>query len=319
MIKNEQLLVIYRNMLLAREFDNEIFRLYRQGKIFGGAYPGVGNEATSVASAMALEKDDVIFPMHRDIGVHFVRGQSAKQLFINHLAREGANSRGVDGTGHYADASKNIYGNVSHLGAMIPVAVGVALAAKLEKEKIVVMNYIGDGGAQTGEFHEGVNFAAVQKLPFVLIIENNQYAYSTPNTVEFAAKKLSDRAAGYGCFGETVDGTDVEKVYAASQRAIKRAREGKGPTLIESITMRMRGHAEHDDASYVPKKTLAAWEKKDPLALCEKLLLKKKVATQKSIDALKKEIEHEIRETAEYALGLPPIQPDDSLLNVFAE
>ena len=129
-----------------------------------------------------------------------VRGQSPLQLFINHLAHEGALSGGVDGTGHYADAQKNIYGNVSHLGAMIPVVLRRGVAAQLKREPIVVMNYIGDGGAQTGEFHEGVNFAAVRKLPFVLVIENNQYAYSTPNPLEFAAKKLSDRAVGYGCF-----------------------------------------------------------------------------------------------------------------------
>lgn len=311
-------LLLYRNLLLAREFDNEMFRLYRQNKVVGGAYPGVGNEATSVGSAAALGADDILFPMHRDIGAHFVRGQSALQLFTNHLARVGALSRGVDGTGHYADAAKNIYGNISHLGAMIPVAVGAALASQLKGEARVVMNYIGDGGAQTGEFHEGVNFAAVRKLPFVLIIENNQYAYSTPNELEFACKQLSDRAVGYGCFGETIDGTDVLAVHAACVKAVARARAGNGPSLIETITMRMRGHAEHDDASYVPKEMLMSWKKKDPVALFERVLIKEKVMTPAELEHLQAEVKNEIRSAADAALALPPVAPDDTLLEVFA-
>ena len=319
MLTKQQLLSCHRYMLMASEFDNEIYRLYRQGKIVGGAYPGIGNEATAVGTAFALGNDDVIFPMHRDLGAHIVRGQSLQQLFVNHLAREGALARGVDGTGHYADPEKGIYGNISHLGAMIPVAAGVALAAQLQHKPIVVMNYIGDGGAQTGEFHEGVNFAAVRKLPFVLVIENNQYSYSSPNSVEFAAKKLSDRAIGYGCFGETIDGTDIQAVYDASTRAIKRAREGKGPTLLECVTMRMRGHAEHDAAEYVPKELLAKWKKKDPIDLCEKLLLKMKAITTKELQAIHEEVEKEVRIAADAALALPPIQPSDDLLKVFAE
>lgn len=317
-VSKEQKLSLYRNMLLAREFDNEMFRLYRQNKVVGGAYPGVGNEATAVGSAAALESDDIIFPMHRDIGAHFVRGQSALQLFTNHLGRVGALSRGVDGTGHYADPSKNLYGNISHLGAMIPVAVGAALASQLRGEKSVTMNYIGDGGAQTGEFHEAVNFAAVRKLPFVLIIENNQYAYSTPNELEFACKKLSDRAIGYGCFGETVDGTDVIAVYNACRNAVDRARAGKGPSLIETVTMRMRGHAEHDDASYVPKEVLAAWKKKDPVETFAKKLLVAKILTPDSIALTQQEIKTEIRTASDAALALPAVAPSESLLEVFA-
>lgn len=317
-LSHDQQLFIYRNLLLAREFDNEMFRLYRQSKVVGGAYPGVGNEATAVGSAAALGPDDILFPMHRDIGAHFVRGQDARQLFINHLAREGALSRGVDGTGHYADTAKNIYGNISHLGAMIPVAVGAALASTLRNEKRVVMNYIGDGGAQTGEFHEGMNFAAVKKLPFVLIIENNQYAYSTPNDLEFACEKLSDRALGYGCHGETVDGTDVIAVYEACAKAVERARAGGGPSLIESITMRMRGHAEHDDASYVPKELLEAWKKKDPVDRFERHLLKAKTLTAEQLTTLQAEAKATIREASEYAQALPPVRPDDSLMQLFA-
>ncbi|MFN5876442.1 MAG: thiamine pyrophosphate-dependent dehydrogenase E1 component subunit alpha, partial [Ignavibacteria bacterium] len=239
---------------MAREFDTAMLRLYRQGKAFGGVYSQLGNEAVSVGSAYALDRHkDVLFPMHRNIGGHFVFGQSLDQLMLNHLARQGSQMRGTDGTGHYADPALRIYGNVSHLGAMIPVAAGFSLADKMRGITTVSMTYIGDGGAQVGEVHEALNFAAVHKLPLILIIENNQYAYSTPNSMEFACENLSDRAVGYGMHGVTIDGTDVELVYATCCEAAERANKGLGPTLIETKTMRMRGHAEHDDFAYVPK------------------------------------------------------------------
>ena len=174
-------------MIMAREFDAAMLRLYRQGKAFGGVYSQLGNEATSVGSAYALDTSrDVLFPMHRNIGSHFVFGQDIDTLMVNHLARQGSQMRGTDGTGHYADPQRRIYGNVSHLGAMIPVAAGFTLASRMRGESCVALTYIGDGGAQVGEVHEALNFASVQKLPLILIIENNQYAYSTPSTLEYA-------------------------------------------------------------------------------------------------------------------------------------
>ena len=257
-LSNPDRLELYYYMRLARECDNTILKLYKQGKIVGGAYTGNGNEATAVGSAFALTENDYLFPMHRDLGAHLVKGQTVRNIFLQQLARANSLTGGRDGTGHYADPHLRIYGNVSHLAAMIPVAVGVALACSMRKENSVVMNYIGDGGSNVGDFHEGLNMAAVMRLPFVLVIENNQYAYSTPTAKQFAAQKLSDRALGYGIPGTTIDGTNVTLVYETCAQAVERARRGDGPTLIETITMRMHGHSASDDASYVPSAMLEA-------------------------------------------------------------
>lgn len=316
----EQNLLLLRYMIMAREFDAAMLRLYRQGKAFGGVYSQLGNEATSVGSAYALDpKRDVLFPMHRNIGAHFVFGQNLDQLMVNHLAREGSQMRGTDGTGHYADEALRIYGNVSHLGAMIPVAAGFVLASHMRGEDCVAMTYIGDGGAQVGEVHEALNFASVHKLPLVLIIENNQYAYSTPNRLEFACEKLSDRALGYGIHGETIDGTNVETVYEACSRAVKRARAGEGPSIIETVTMRLRGHAEHDDFAYVPKEMLAEWTAKDPVETYAKTLTKRGVLSVDDVAELKKATLAEMIGAIDRALEKPWPAAEEGFRNVFIE
>ncbi len=319
LLTNPQRIEMFRYMLQAREFDLAMQRLNRQGRAFGGVYSQTGNEASSVGSAYAMGNKDVLFPMHRNIGGHFVFGQDLNTLMLAFLAREGSLMRGTDGTGHYADVGKRIYGNVSHLGAMIPVAAGFVLASKMRGESVVSMTYIGDGGAQTGEFHEGVNFASVQKLPLVLIIENNQYAYSSPNSVEFACEKLSDRALGYGCFGETIDGTDVELVYETCFKAVERARNGEGPSLIETNTMRMRGHAEHDDFAYVPKDLLEYWQKRDPIDRYEKFLLSKKILSEDDITAMRAKLIEEIRAAIDYAVELPFPPAEEGFKNIFVD
>jgi len=294
----EARLELYYFLCLARETDNAILRLYRQGKMVGGAYTGNGNEATAVGSAYALEKKDYLLPMHRDLGSHLVKGQSLRAIFLQQLGRSDSLTRGRDGTGHYADPSLRIYGNVSHLAAMIPVAVGIALASSMRREGAVVMTYIGDGGSNVGDFHEGLNMAAVMKLPFVLMIENNQFAYSTPVAKQSRARRLSDRAAGYGIPGLTVDGTNVLEVYSACREAVERARRGEGPTLIESVTMRMHGHSASDDASYVPREMLEEWKKKDPILVFEKVLIAEGLLTEKG----KKEIDEKIRSSLDVAV-----------------
>lgn len=304
-LTNEQRKQLYFHMIQAREFDLAMQRLNRQGKAFGGVYSQKGNEATAVGSAFALGEKDILFPMHRDIGSHFVFKADTKQLMLNHLAKDGSQMRGTDGTGHYADVEKRIYGNVSHLGAMIPVAAGFVLASKMRNEPIVAMTYIGDGGAQTGEFHEGVNFASVQKLPLVVIIENNQYAYSSPNSVEFAAERLSDRAIGYGCFGSTIDGTDIEVVFDECKKAVEQARVSGIPALIETVTMRMRGHAEHDDAGYVPKETFEYWELRDPIKRYEDFLKAEGIYTDDDIVKIKSDVSKDMKDAIDYALELP--------------
>lgn len=296
-------------MLLAREFDHALINLYRQSKIVGGVYAQIGNEASSVGTAMALGDGDIIFPMHRDNGAHFVRGMSAREMAINFLFREGSMTRGTDGTGHFANVEKGIYGNVSHLGAMAPVAVGAALAQKMSKTGKVVMNYIGDGGASVGEVHEALMMASTLVVPFILIIENNQYAYSTPVAKQSHNPKFSDRAIGYGIPGTTVDGTDIEAVYEATRTAVELARSGGGSSIIETVTMRMRGHAEHDDFSYVPKKLLAEWEKKDPITKIESKLEFVQVSIS-NLQKIKSEVATEISDAVAYAgtLSAPDIK-----------
>jgi TPP-dependent pyruvate/acetoin dehydrogenase alpha subunit len=310
---------IFFRMLQAREFDLSMIRLYKQGRAFGGVYSQIGNEATSVGSAFALKMSDAYFPMHRDVGGHFVRGQELRTMLKNFLAREGSAMRGTDGTGHYADVEKKVFGNVSHLGAMIPVAAGYAMAAKMRGEDTVAMTYIGDGGSNIGDFHEAMNFATVQRIPLVLIIENNQYAYSTPSHQQYACERLSDRAKGYGCFGETIDGTNPEAVYESCKQAVKRARADGMPSIIECVTMRMRGHAEHDDFSYVPKDLLETWQQRDPIDRYAEFLMNRKLHTQASIDALRKEISDEMNTAIDEVVALPFPKPEEGRKLVFVD
>ena len=304
-LSNPERLELYYFMRLTRECDNAILRLYKQGKIVGGAYTGNGNEATAVGSAYALEDRDYLFPMHRDLGAHLVKGQTLRNIFLQQLGRADSLTHGRDGTGHYADPGLRIYGNVSHLAAMIPVAAGVALASKMRKEGAVVMNYIGDGGSNVGDFHEGLNMAAVMKLPFVLIVENNQYVYSTPLSKQFAGQKLSDRAQGYGIPGQTIDGTHVVRVYEACKEAVDRARRGGGPALIETITMRMHGHSASDDASYVPGEMIEEWKKKDPVEKFERILMNDRVLSETAKKQMDERIAGEIQTAIQAALESP--------------
>ena len=256
--------------------------------------------------------------MHRDLGAHLVKGQTLKNIFLQQLGRGASLTRGRDGTGHYADPPLKIYGNVSHLAAMIPMAVGAALASKMRKENAVVMSYIGDGGCNVGDFHEGLNMAAVMSLPFILIIENNQFAYSTPASKQSIAQKLSDRAIGYGIPGYTVDGTDVVKVYDVCKKAVERSRRGDGPTLIETITMRMQGHSASDDASYVPKGMVEEWRKKDPIEKFEKILRNDRVLNEQLQKQIRDTIGKNIDEALSVAVESPYAPGEDAAEGVFA-
>lgn len=318
-LKADDLLKLYRFMLLMREFEDTIVRLYQQGRIVGGAYSGNGNEATAVGSAYALEKSDYLFPLHRDLGAHFVKGQTVRHLMLQHCARGNSLTRGRDGTGHYSDPNLRIYGNISHLGAMVPVAVGVALASKLRKQRAVVMTYIGDGGSNVGEVHEALSLASVMRLPLVLIIENNQYAYSTPTSKQFLVEKLSVRASGYGIPGITVDGTNVLEVYLTCKQAVERGRKGEGPSIIESVTMRMQGHAAHDTAWYVPKKLLEEWKKKDPIDQFERLLISEKVLTGAMKDSILHDIQREVEDAIQFAEASSYPAGEQAAESVYAE
>src|SRR5438477_8249653 len=264
-LDREDLLGIYRNMITTRGVEERGHILYRQGKIPGSFYTGRGNEAASVAVATAMQSEDVGTPLHRDMGVHITRGVEPWRIFANYMGKRDGPTKGKDGNVHMADARLGLIAMVSHLPAMLPVAVGCALAFRIREEKRVAVGWFGEGASARGDTHEAMTLAGVRKLPVVFICDNNQWAYSTPTYLEYATEHVADRAQAYGFGGIVVDGTDVLAVYREAKRAIDKAREGGGPTLIECLTLRMEGHAVHDDAFYVPKVMFEEWAKTDPL------------------------------------------------------
>ena len=259
------LVSLYRWMLLTRGLEEIGHRLYKQGKIPGSFYTGRGNEAASVGVAAAMGPDDVGAPLHRNLGVHITRGTDPWRILANYLGRVDGPSRGRDGNVHFADLDRGQITIVSHLPAMLPVIVGCGLAFRIRGEHRVAVGWFGEGASARGDCHEAMNLAAVRRLPVVFICDNNQWAYSTPTHLEYATEQLADRAHAYGFEGTTIDGTDVLAVYREARRAIEKARAGGGPTLIESLTLRMEGHAVHDDAGYVPQQMLSAWAERDPI------------------------------------------------------
>lgn len=310
---------IYSTMRLAREFESRVEVLFRQGRLVGAAYAGSGHEAISIGAAYTLDPQDVLVPLHRDIGAHFIRGQTASRLMCQYMGRANGPTRGRDGNMHCGDWNLKIVGMISHLGSNIPVAAGIALASKLRRQDIVAMSFVGEGASQIGDFHEGLNFAAVRRLPLVLIIENNQHAYSTPTSHEYACKNLADRAVGYGIPGFVVDGTDVREVYRVCKQAVDRARAGEGPTLIEAKTTRLRGHAVHDDGWYVPKALIEEGRRKDPILRCEAYLLTHGICVQEEIEELKAQGVRAIDDAVEFAEQSPYPKPEEALEGVYAE
>jgi TPP-dependent pyruvate/acetoin dehydrogenase alpha subunit len=264
-LDREDLLTLYRNMLITRGIEERGHILYKQGKIPGSFYTGRGNEGAAVGVATAMGLDDVGAPLHRDMGVHITRGVEPWRIFANYMGRVDGPTRGRDGNVHMADSRLGLIAMVSHLPAMLPVAVGAALAFRIREERRVSVGWFGEGSAARGDAHEAMNLAGVRRLPIVFICDNNQWAYSTPTHLGFASEHIADRAESYGFEGIVVDGTDVLTVYREAKRAIEKARAGEGPTLIECMTLRMEGHAVHDDAFYVPKDMFEAWAKHDPI------------------------------------------------------
>jgi TPP-dependent pyruvate/acetoin dehydrogenase alpha subunit len=259
------LLGIYRTMLITRGIEERGHILYKQGKIPGSFYTGRGNEAAAVGVAAAMGPDDVGTPLHRDMGVHVVRGVEPWRIFAQYMGRADGPTGGKDGNVHMADVRLGLIAMVSHLPAMLPVAVGCALAFRIREEKRVAVAWFGEGASARGDTHEGMNFAGVRGLPVVFVCDNNQWAYSTPTHLEYATEHVADRAQAYGFEGVVVDGTDVLAVYREAKRAIEKARHGGGPTLLECLTLRMEGHAVHDDAFYVPKPMFEEWARNDPI------------------------------------------------------
>jgi TPP-dependent pyruvate/acetoin dehydrogenase alpha subunit len=290
-LTRQQYLDLYYYMRLNRAVEDTMVKLFRQNKIVGGLYSSLGQEGISVGTAYALDKKDWLAPMIRNIGALLVKGVPPRDIFTQHMAKYTSPTLGKDGTSHFGDLDNlHIVSPISMLGDLIPVMTGVAMAGRYLGQKIVAMTWIGDGGSSTGVFHEGLNFAAVQKAPFVLILENNQWAYSTPVKRQVPIENLADRAKAYGIRSYVVDGNDVVAVYQTTKEAVDRARAGEGPILVEAKSMRMRGHAQHDPAEYVPKEMFEHWKQRDPIEKYEKFLMGKKLLDEKS----KKELENKI-------------------------
>lgn len=320
-LSKQQAIEIYRYMLLNRKMETALENLYKQGKVVGGVYFGLGQEACSCASAYALDKDDWFAPMIRNQGSLLVRGFRASDTMMQYMAKAGSPTKGRDGTSHFGDIEKrNMVSPISMLGDLVPVMSGVALGARLQGRNIAVMTWIGDGGQSTGVTYEGINFAAVQNLGLVLVIESNEWAYSTPSEMQYRCKDLAERAIGYGISAVIVDGTDACQVYDAVHEAVERAHRGEGPTMIEAKMMRMKGHAIHDAAAYVPKEMFNYWKKRDPIARFENYLVKeKKWLTGKENADLIAEVEQVIEEEREVAVNSPMPTPESAEGGVFCE
>jgi len=317
-LDHDALIGLYRLMLTTRGLEEMGHVLYKQGKIPGSFYTGRGNEAASVGVAAAMGPEDVGTPLHRNLGVHITRGTEPWRIFANYLGRVDGPSRGRDGNVHFADFDRGQITIVSHLPAMLPVVVGCALAFRIREENRVAVGWYGEGASARGDCHEAMNFAGVRRLPVVFVCDNNQWAYSTPTHLEYANERLSDRARAYGFEGVTIDGTDVLAVHDEARRAIERARSGGGPTLIELMTLRMEGHAVHDDAFYVPREMLSAWEARDPVRRYRLWLAENAAFSEAEDDDLRAEVKTLLGDALRRAEASPLPDPASVADDVYA-
>jgi pyruvate dehydrogenase E1 component alpha subunit len=305
---------LLRAMLLMRGIEERAMSLYRQGKVPGSFYDGFGQEAVSAGAAFAMSSQDRLCILHRDLAAHLIRGVTPTRILSQYMGRAGGITGGRDGNVHFGDRHLGCVGMVSMLPDMMLVATGMAMAFKLRGERRCALTWFGDGSTSRGDFHEAMNWAGVQKLPVVFVLENNQYAYSTPLDKQFAVDPV-ERATAYGFTGLTVDGNDVEAMFEATREARERALDGGGPTLIEAVTMRMHGHAAHDDMKYVPKELVEEWRQRDPIDRQEKRLR----ALGVDVDALRASVSDEIDVAAADALAGPMPSPQDAAAGVFCE
>ena len=311
-LKPEQSIEIYRFMLINRQMEAALEAMYKQSKVIGGLYLSLGQEAASCASAYALSKDDWLGPMIRNQGSMIVKGFKPSDTMMQYMAKVASPTKGRESGSHYGDAkTMNVIAPISHLGDSIGVCAGVALGARLQGKNIACLAYVGDGGQSTGPTYEGFNFAAVQKLGVVLLVEHNLWAYSTPVELQFACKDLADRSIGYGVPGVIVDGTDPNQVYDATYEAVQRAYKGEGATLIEAKFMRMKGHAMHDAAIYVPSPVKEYWKRRDCIARFREYLLGKGWIDETKMKALEQEVTDFINSERDIAENAPlPTEAD---------
>ncbi|MDX1447467.1 MAG: thiamine pyrophosphate-dependent dehydrogenase E1 component subunit alpha [Acidimicrobiia bacterium] len=306
-------------MTLTRAFDDAMVAMWKQGRGLGGAFSQRGHEAISVAAGMALGPDDVAAPMHRDLGTYLVRGMTPDRIFGNLLGRETGPSRGRDANLHgLGDLSLGIIGFVSHIPQALPTTLGAAMAFKLRKEPRVALTTVGDGGFTSGATHEVLNMASLYRAPFVLIVENNKYAYSTPLEQQMRSSDFVAKAAAHDVPGVKVDGNDFDAMYAAVETAVDRARHGGGPTVIEADTMRMLGHAIHDGAEYVPAELLEEWKRRDPVDAMRRRLLEQNVATDEQLAAIETTARAKVAEAIATAENAPLPDPATLTDGVYA-
>jgi pyruvate dehydrogenase E1 component alpha subunit/2-oxoisovalerate dehydrogenase E1 component alpha subunit len=320
-LSRDQLLELYYWMRLTRSLEERLVNLYRQTKVVGGLFRSLGQEACAVGSAYALRREDVLSPLIRNLGSMLVKGATPVEVLRQYMAKGDSPTRGRELNIHFGDVEqRNFIGQISHLGDMVPVMAGVTLTFKLRKEPRVGLVYVGDGATSTGAFHEGINFAAVQRCPLVVVVENNCYAYSTPTDRQCAAERLADKAAGYGIPGVRADGNDVLATYEVTRDAVARARAGGGVTLIELMTYRRKGHAEHDNQSYVPAGEIERWATgNDPLDRYVQRLTTHEGVAPAELEATDARVRAEIDDATDIAEQSPTPEPHDGLLGVYAD
>ena len=317
-LKPEQHLELYRYLKLTRLVEERLVNLYRQTKVVGGVFRSLGQEATAVGTAYALEPQDFVTPLIRDLGAVLVKGIRPRDIFAQYMAKAWGPSGGRDLNIHFGDMEKGFIGPISHLGDMIPVMTGVLLGGRMQKKNFVAIAYIGDGGMSTGAFHEGLNFAAVQKLPLIVVAEYNHYAYSTPTNLQTAVRDLAEKAAGYGIPAHIVDGNDVVACYEVTKQAADYARGGGGAVLIEAKTYRRKGHAEHDDQRYVAEGEIEWWEKNnDPIDRYERYLSECNLATKEQLEEIVAGVLREIDEDCAWAESSPMPEAEQAAYGVF--
>ncbi|MGH7480690.1 MAG: thiamine pyrophosphate-dependent dehydrogenase E1 component subunit alpha [Longimicrobiales bacterium] len=323
-LNRDQLIELYRWLRLTRDVEQALTNLYRQNKVIGGLYCSLGQEAEAVGTAYALTRrddgtGDVLSPAIRNLGSLLVMGADPVDVMRQYMAKGDSPSGGREQNLHLFDFDKGYIGLISHLGVMIEVMCGVALSFKFREQDRVAMVYAGDGMTSTGAFHEGLNFAAVQRAPLVVVVENNRYAYSTPVEKQTAARSFVDKAPGYGIRGERCDGNDLLAVYELARELVAHARAGQGPALLEVMTYRLKGHAEHDAQAYLPDGELAEWEARDPVDAYRRRVLEADWAAESDLDTIDAEVRAEVdatRDAAE-ASGMP--KPEGALHPVFGD
>ena len=316
-----QLLELYYYMRLTRSLEERLTNLYRQGKVIGGLFRSLGQEADSVGSAYALDREagDLLSPLIRNLGSLLVMGARPVDVLRQYMAKATGPTRGRELNVHFGDVERGFVGQISHLGDMVPVMAGITLTFRMRGERRVGLVYVGDGATSTGAFHEGMNLAVARRLPLVVIAENNGYAYSTTLERQTAVARLALKAKAYGAAAVREDGNDVLAVYEATRGAVDRARAGEGVTLLELVTYRRKGHAEHDDQHYVPKEELARWERDDPLDRWTRRLIESGWSDAAELAAADARIAAELDEAVRTAEGEPLPEAASALAGVYAE